>query len=186
MNTSTLPSLYSLYWNDRAIRFYVNGIIFMVLVGGGIPWATTPVPGAPPQDPASPEVIAAKWAPLVTSVVGIVLLSFLLMRWSIIRRTLSHGRLVKGKVEKVETYSRQINKDSSASETRHYTHSYWATISYEVNGIAHKFCLKLPFSPSACGVIEGRETDLLVLESSPHRPLIKSIYEIKSPRRLFL
>ena len=89
MNPPSLPSLYALYWHDRAVRFYINGMIFMVLLGVGIPWATTPVPGSPPLDPSSPEKLAAEWAPLVTPVIGVLMLGLLLLRRSFIRRTLS-------------------------------------------------------------------------------------------------
>ena len=185
MNPPSLPSLYALYWHDRAVRFYINGMIFMVLLGVGIPWATTPVPGSPPLDPSSPEKLAAEWAPLVTPVIGVLMLGLLLLRRSFIRRTLSEGKQVTGKVEKVDTYSRQINSDSNVTERPRYEHSYWATISYEVNGSPYKVRLKLPYSPSTDGVHEGLTVDLMVLESSPKRPLIKSTFQLKTPKLLF-
>ena len=173
-----VPSFSTLYWKERVFRGCINAIAMSVMIAVGIPWATQPQPGVPPLENVIQMQEMAKWAPLVGAVIGTIALLILVARYFRIRNILTDGIIVKGKVDKIETYESRTDSQSTTS-TPTYSRSYWATMSYQVNGQAYQVCQKLPHSPSTDGALEGKEIELVVLESAPSKPLIKRVYATK-------
>ena len=176
-NTSAgfnLVNFKELWYVDSTIRGCSTAIAMAVMIGFGIPWATRAVPGQPGLPEGSPELEAAKYAPLFALALGGIALLIMMRRRSFLRNVMANGQVVKATVKKVEMTERENQSDSSM--TRTYTRTYWATFNYTLNGKAYSVCQKLPYSPSVCGAHSGREVDLVVLESAPKKPLIKASY----------
>ncbi len=53
---------------------------------------------------------------------------------------------------------------------------YWATLRYLWDGEERTVNVKLPNSGFTFGLVKGHETDLIVLRSLPHKPLIRAVY----------
>ncbi|MBL9113974.1 MAG: hypothetical protein JNJ83_03135 [Verrucomicrobiaceae bacterium] len=173
-----IPSFSALYWKEGLLRGCVTAIGLAVMIAVGIPWASQPQPGVPPLENVIEMQKMAKWAPLLGAVIGTVALLILVTRYLRIRSILTDGIIVKGKVDKIETYERRTDSRTVTS-TPSYSRSYWATMSYNVNGTPHQVCQKLPYSPSTDGALEGKEIELVVLESAPTKPLIKNVYAVR-------
>ena len=169
-----MPEFTHLYWNDRTIGFATRASVMAVLAGVGIPWATQPFPGAPVIPSPAIELDIIRWAPLGATVIVLLLLVVLVRRYRFVQAVLTRGALIQGRVEEVDMHTTEDSSDYLGKAT--YSRSYLATILYEWEGTPRTFYQKLPTMPSALGVVKGREVDLIVLASSPRKPLIKSIY----------
>jgi hypothetical protein len=169
-----MPGFTHLFWNDRTIGFATRASVMAVLAGVGIPWATQPVPGAPVIPGPAIEQDIIRWVPFGATGIVLLLLVVLVMRCRFIQAALTHGTLIQGRVEEVDMHATEDSTDYLGKAT--YSRSYFATIGYEWEGTPRTLCQKLPTMPSALGVMKGSEVDLIVLASSPRKPLIKSIY----------
>lgn len=168
------PSFRTLYWQDFTIRRAFNGMIGGLILAAGIWWMTQPVPNALPQAEPPPEVVYGPWV-CVGGIVFSVLAGIVLIRRILfVKEVLSHGITVKGAVEEVDVYV-ATHRDSGSTQTR-TTRSYHVTVRYEVQGFEQKLRVKLFHSPSTYGLKKEGEVDLIVLESAPQKPLIRSVY----------
>lgn len=172
-----LPRLSTLYWDDRTIRGSIHAIVMAALFAGGFYWVTQPIPGVAPIPGPSFEEEIAPFVPLVTGTLAAVGIVVFLRRWFFIRSVLTQGVIVKGRVDKMETVETQTNDNSSTSVRPTYRRTYFATVRYALSdGHPRSACIRLPSSPSVHGVFEDKDIDLVVLESNPNKPLIKSVY----------
>jgi len=170
------PKFSDLYHADRTIRGSLTLLVMPLLFAAGFYWVTQPIPGVEPIPGPSFEAEIAPYVPLVTGTLAAIGLLIFLRRYYFIRSVLSDGLVVKGMVEKMESTETQTNSSSSTTVKPIYRRTYFATVSYLVNNSPHTVCLRLPNSPSAHQVFEGRETELVVLPSTPGKPLLKAVY----------
>lgn len=175
----SFPKFSDLYYADRTIRGSLTLLVMPLLLVGGFYWVTQPIPGVEPISGPSFEAEIAPYVPIVGGSLAVLGLLIFLRRFLFIRSVLASGIVVKGMVEKIETVETETSKDSSHG-FRNYRRTYFATMTYSVNGLAQKVCQRLPHSPSANQVLEGREVELVVLTSAPSKPLIKSVYAGKA------
>lgn len=173
----TTPSLSTLYWNDRTFSGSLKLILFPLLFAAGFYWVTQPVPGVEPiPGPSFEAEIAPYVLPVAGSLAAIGLL-ILVRRYLFVRRVLTEGSVIKAKVEKMETVETRTDNDASTSYKHTYRRTYFATVSFTINGTPVTKCIRLPLSPSANQVLEGKDVELVVHPSSPTKPLIKSVYQ---------
>ncbi len=173
-SASSFPSLKKLYWHDHTIRRAANACGFGLMMLAGVWWISRG-----PANPLSPEDAAfdaamADWV-FVGGVVMIVLGGVVLAwrhRW--VKQVLSRGTRVKGMVDDLTTYTRETTDKTSGQRSR--THSHYAHLRYNLQGAERRVRLRLPGSGFTYNLVKGGETDLMVLESAPDKPLIRSVY----------
>lgn len=172
----SIPGFKSLYWQDATIRRSANAFVFGLIVAAGVQWATQPVEtGLPPID-NSADLVIAKWATvggLVLSAVGGIIL---LWRYLWVKKVFTHGANIKGMVENIEVRSWSEESSSTTTSKSVTRYSYYATLRYDMHGRERKVRLKLPNSGFTYGIVKGKETDLVVLDSAPDKPLIRAVY----------
>ncbi|HSI65430.1 MAG TPA: hypothetical protein VLE43_20050 [Candidatus Saccharimonadia bacterium] len=173
---SSLPSFSTLYWNDFGIRRWANTFGFSLIVAAGVRWATQPVSNAPITPDNTFDAELGTWVPVGALVVAVVAMVLLVRRYLLVKRTFTQGATIKGIVEHIEISSRENDTDRTPGQKRSYTRTYWADLVYTFAGKERKVRLKLPNSGFTFGLVKGGETDLMVLESRPDKPLIRSVY----------
>lgn len=171
-----LPSLSTLYWNDRAFGRWVKAFGFSLVVAGGMWWATRPVPGALVTENTAFDAELGKAVPPIALAVAVLALVLLVWRYLVVKKTFTQGTIVKGVVEDIEVYSREQDADRTHGQKRSYVRTYWATLVYNFAGKERRVKVRLPNSGFTFGLAKGHETDLVVLESRPDKPLIRSVY----------
>lgn len=170
-----LPSLWSLRARDTIIRRTQNMTIFGILAAVGIQWANQPVPGQPPSA-VSLEASTAWLASLGGLVFSAICAFFMIRRYLLVKKILSQGTVIKGMLDDISVHATETNSNDENRTKANYRHSYHAHISYHFLGEDRKVRVKLPFSGFVLGLKKGQETELVVLESLPKRPLIRSVY----------
>jgi hypothetical protein len=98
------------------------------------------------------------------------------MRYQSIRRIFLHGTAVMGLVEDLEQHKFESAKSTSTSNQKSTWYSHHAVLRYTAAGAEREVRLRLPNSGFVFGLVNGMETDLLVLESAPDKPVIRSVY----------
>jgi hypothetical protein len=173
-----LPGLKKLYWNDHVIRRSFNALVFGILISVGIQWASQPMPNAPADVPenVSSQLALTPYITLGGGVLSVIGLCFLIRRYLLVKKILTHGETVKGLVESLDVHLHENDSNTTSPSTRTYRRFYHATIRYPWRGEEKKVRLRLPGSGFTYGLVKGRETDLLVLNSAPKKPLIRSVY----------
>lgn len=106
------------------------------------------------------------------AVLAVIVLAW---RYRTVKKILTNGSIITGTVEDLEVYSHRTNSDSSTSRPS-YSRSYYATVRYAIHGTEKTVCLKIPNSGYTFGLVKGRETELIVLDELPNKPLIRSVY----------
>lgn len=171
----SLPGLISLYWRDFTIKYAVHAGAMGLLLAGGIQWASQPVSPAQPPVPSLEAALADKVS-LGALVLATLAMIVLVRRYQWVRKVLSQGKIVKGTVEEIDVYSRRTDDHTHTSRKPTYTHAYYVTVRYPTFRGERKVRLKLPNSGFVYGITEGGETDLIVLESAPDKPLLRAVY----------
>lgn len=167
-----IPGLLSLYWRDLIIGKAVRVSIFGVLIAVGIQWATLPTP---PNEIPSFEAVMADYVMMGGLFLSAVALIVLAWRYLRVRKILTHGVTIKGIVEELDVYS--IRTDSTqTSGPATYRRVYYANIRYAWHGIDREVCIKLPNSASVYSIFKGHPVDLVVLDTAPSKPLIRTVY----------
>ena len=85
-------------------------------------------------------------------------------------------------MEEVDRHDTNMHNNSTTMNTS-ATYVHYVNLRYDVHGDEQKVRLRLPHSPSTYDIKTGGEVDLLVLDSLPHKPLIRSVYLCRSARR---
>src|SRR5262249_54292925 len=125
------------------------------------------------------ERAANRWAPVgggALSALGAAVFAYRYLR---VKKILTEGITVKGLVADLKVVtSTESNSTSTSTSTlkRAKRYAYFATLRYAVHGVEQEVCLRLPNSGFTYGLVKGQETDLMVLEWAPKRPLIRSVY----------
>ena len=171
-----VPGLKALYWRDLTIKRAVDTVGFMLLVAAGFRWAA-PTGSPPPGVDLSFEIAMAKWVPVGAIVIAALALIILMRRHLWVKAVLTQGVALKGKLEDVDVFTREdSDSENTPAFQRSVTRSYYVTLRYLWRGADQKVRLKLPNSPYTYGLSKGRDVDLIVLDSAPHKPLIRSVY----------
>ena len=171
-----IPGLRSLYWQDRTIQRAAKVLIAGVVGAAGIVWATQPSKSPPPGVDLSFERAANRWAPVAGVVVSTLGAAVLVRRYLWVKKILSQGITIKGLVADLEVFSSTPSGNSNSSRKRTPRRAYYATLRYAVHGVEQEVCLRLPNSGFTYGLVKGQETDLVVLDYAPKKPLIRSVY----------
>lgn len=171
-----LPSLTTLYWNDRAFGRWAKVFCFSLFVAAGMYWVTRPVPNAIVTENTAFDAEVGKMVPPIAIAVAGGALALLILRYLVVKKTFTQGATIKGLVEDIEVYSRERDTDRNPGQGRSYVRTYWATLVYTFGGKERRVKLKLSNSGFVFGLAKGQETDLVVLESRPDKPLIRSVY----------
>lgn len=169
-----IPNLWSLRRSDVIIERAMNVTGFMLIASAGMLWASQPVSPTPPPDGPVFEVWVGKYIAAGALVVAVIAGLVLLRRWLLVTKILRHGETIRGVVDNLEihTYTRRDSTTRSTSTHRYY----WATLRYPWDGAERTVTVKLPNSGFTFGLVKGQETDLIVLRSLPHKPLIRAVY----------
>ncbi len=176
-SSQSMPSLKSLYRLDRTIERAANTCGFCLFAAAGITWATQPVASVVKVENSPAEIWAAEWGPTVALIVAAVALIVLVRRYLWLKKVLGNGITIKGIVEDVDMYSHEAShSDTTPAFQRSVIRSYYANIRYAWQGVDKKARLKLPYTPSTHQVFKGKEIELIVLDSAPDKPLIRSVY----------
>lgn len=171
-----IPGLPTLYWRDNIIKGVINTASFMLVVAAGFVWLKPPNPPPPGVD-LSFEIEMSKWVPVGALTIAAIAALVLLWRYLWVRKVLTEGTTIKGKVENVDVYEREAShSDTTPAFQRPVVRSYWVIIRYTWKNEEKTVSIKLPNSPSVYGTFKGHDIDLIVHDSSPGRPLIRSVY----------
>lgn len=177
-STPPLPGLRSLYHVDPVLSRAGRTLLFALVAAAGIHWVAQPMPNAVVKVENSPlEIWLMQWGPAAALVVAALALIVLLRRHAWLKQILTDGITIKGTVEEVTIHEREAPKsDNSPAFGRAKIRSYYTVVRYAWQGVEKEIRFKLPFSPSSYQITEGGEVDLLLLESSPKKPLIRKMY----------
>jgi hypothetical protein len=172
----SIPGLKSLYERDLVIKRAVNTFGFMLLVAVGIRWASQPArSGESPAD-LSFEAAMGEWVPVGALVLAALAAIVVLQRYLWVKKVFTQGIVIKATVEKLEVHSSTSDLRKSHGRKPAPRRSYYATLRYAVHGVDQTKELRLPNSGFTYGLSKGGETDLMVLEWAPTRPLIRAVY----------
>jgi len=171
-----VPSLKSLYQQDFIFGRAVKVGVFLVIVAAGVRWATEP--SRAPQTPVdlSMDKALGDWVPLIALTLAALGPVVAVSRYRWVKKVFTEGITVKATVEDLEVYSWRPDSSGSTSIKKASRHAYYAKLRYAVLGVERTIERKIPNSGYTFGLVKGRETELVVLESSPDRPLIRSVY----------
>jgi hypothetical protein len=109
--------------------------------------------------------------PLVTilTIVFVIGIGWLLYRYNVIMTTFRDGVTVRGRVTGIEKTVTRSKKGGRRT-------SYFARVSYAVQGESFEERLRLPGDPISYGISEGNDVDLILNEEKPKTVFIKHIY----------
>lgn len=184
MNTTpnSIPSLSSLYWSDVTIRRSFSAMTTGLMVAAGMWLMLQPVPNALPQAEPPIEVVYAPYVEVGALVFAGLAGLVLLRRYLFVKEVLRHGNTIYGIVDKTDVYDTNMHSDSNTIKTMP-TYAYYVTVRYEVQGAEYKVCFKLMHSPSTYGLKKDGDVELIVLDSAPGNPLIRSVLYFDRDRK---
>jgi hypothetical protein len=166
----------SLRHRDTVIERAFNTSGFMLIVAAGFRWLAPPNP-PPPDVDLSFEIAMSKWVPVGAVVIAAIASFILVRRYLWVKQVLTHGTTIQGIVEDVDVYEREAShSDNAPAFQRSIIRSYYPTIRYTVQGTERTVRLRLPLSPSVYQIFKGKETELVLLESAPDKPLLRAVY----------
>ncbi len=113
-----------------------------------------------------PEDILYLFLGVATSVFGTV---WLIYMHYLITSTFRYGMTVKGNIIRIE-------RKSSRGQRGGLTHTYYAIVSYSVNGEAFERPFTLPGTPEEHGLAKDMIVDLILREEKPKTAYIKQLY----------
>lgn len=184
-NAPAVPSLGSLYWNDSLFGFGLKVCGFGIVVAAGFWWLGQPMPNAQPLAGNTFEAtVAAKVPPIALGVAGLALF-VAVWRYLRVRKIFVEGEIIHGTVEelKTETWQSSANVDQSHGSKSTTRRSNYATIRYQIRGIERTSQWKLCHSGDTYGLKKGGQAELMMLDGSSGKPLIRAVYLTEFPRR---
>lgn len=172
----SIPSPKSLYRADLIIRRAVSTFGFMLVVAAGVRWATQPARAGNAPIDLSMDAALGDWVPVGALVVAVLAALVALQRYLWVKKVFTQGIVVRATIEDLKVHAWQTDSKSVAGGKTAPRYSYWATLRYAVHGVEQTKELRLPNSGFTYGLAKGGQTDLIVLEWSPNRPLIRAVY----------
>jgi hypothetical protein len=184
-NLSTLPGIRTLYYSDRVFSRALRTCGFCMFAAFMIRWATQPVPSAVDIEKSPLEIWLAAFGPAVALVVAVLALIISVRRYHWVRKVLSQGTIIQGTVMELDIYEREASHSGTTPAFQRSTiRTYYATLRYHWQGITHQVRHSLPYSASTYKIFKGKETDLILLDAAPEKPLIHALYlEEFAPRK---
>jgi hypothetical protein len=178
-----IPGLRMLYDRDLVIRRGANMLGFGLMIAAGVWWVTRPYPGVPATVDRTFEEMARPWGIAGGFALAALGGLILLWRWLRVRKILTQGKTIQAMVEdlEVETWQSSANVDQSHGMKSKTMRSYYATLRYTAQGAERKVRQKLPNSGFTFGLIKGRQTEVMVLDEAPLKPLLRAVYAPKAP-----
>ncbi len=176
-----MPGLKHLYRHDRIIAGAAHKIAFGVMVAAGMWWISQPQPNAvvtPSAAEQAFEAQAIQWAAIGGLVMSAISALVLAWRFARVKKILASGITVKGTVEELGSVAFRKNSRSTSKPT--YRHTRFVNLRYAIHGAEQQVRLWLPNTGFSYGLVEGREIDLLVLETAPRKPLIRAMYTVEN------
>jgi len=171
-----MPGFGTLLLRDHIIERAFKTAGFMLLVAAGFRFMA-PTGPPPPGVDLSFEIGMAKWVPVGALVVAALASLILARRYAWVSNVLTNGITVKGMVADLDVYEREArHRENAPAFQRTKIRSYYATIRYSFAGEEIQVRLRLPGAPSGYQVFKDKETDLILLESAPGKPLLRSVY----------
>jgi hypothetical protein len=161
-----------LYQRDLIFKRAAFAGFFGVVVAVGMQWAAHGITLAP--DAEEFETAFIKWVTVAGIVLAILAGLVAIRRYLWVRKVLTRGVLVTGTVVKLESHDVGGRKDAFGRPIANY--AYYTTLRYEMHGRERNASLKLPNSGYTYHLVKGGETELMVLDSAPDRPLIRALY----------
>ena len=174
-----VPTLLALYERDFTFGRAANAAAVALPAGFGIHWAGQPSDSAVVQVERPPvEDMIVQWAIPGGIAIAAVAVLILVWRYLWIKKVYQNGVIIKGMVEDVDVYTREISgrSETQSAFKRPTISSYYAVIRYVWLGTGKTIRRKVALSPSFFNIYIGKETDLILLESAPDRPLIREVY----------
>ncbi|MEQ1841017.1 MAG: hypothetical protein ABL994_11440, partial [Verrucomicrobiales bacterium] len=184
-NSPSVPGPGSLYWNDFLFGFCLKVCGFGIVVAAGFWWLGQPMPNAQPMAGKSFEALmSGKVPPIALAVAGLALL-VAAWRYLRVRKIFTEGEIILGTVEelKTETWQSSANVDQSHSSKTTTRRSHYVTIRYTIRGTERTKRWKLFHSGDSYGLKKGGQAELMVLDESSNKPLIRAVYLTQFPRR---
>ena len=169
-----MPGLQTLYRNDRIFSKSAFTAFFGIVIAVGIKWAT--VPKTDPKAEPTFEQMAMPWIVAGGLTMTAVALMILIWRYLRLKKIITEGTIIKGAVDDIEHYAFNTSSENASLSQQTYRHTYWAIVRYTAQGAERIVKVKLPGSGFSSGLAKGHETDLIVHDSLPMKPLIKSVY----------
>jgi len=174
-----VPTLLALYERDLTFGRAAKVAVFALMAGFGLHWAGQPNASAVVEVERPPvEDIIVQWA--IPGGIGISVIALLIVGWRYlwIKKVFQNGVIIQGLVEDVDVYTREVSSDSATRSAfnRPTISSYYVMIRYVWQGTDKTIRRKLVLSPSFFKMYKGKETELILLESAPGRPLIRAVY----------
>ena len=183
---STVPSLRTLYFCDRTLGRALRTAPFCLFATFMIRWATQPVPTAVKIEKSPFDIWLAAYGPTVALVASVLASIIAVHRYLWVKRVLTEGSIIQGTVEELDVYEREAShSDTTPAFQRSTIRTYYATIRYQWQGGTRQVRCWLPLSGSNYKIFKGKETDLILLDSSPKKPLLRALYFPEfAPRKL--
>jgi hypothetical protein len=173
--TQSLPSFKSLYFVDLPLRRSAKLCVAGLVLAAGMMWLSPSIAAAPASADRDFDMSLTHYATLAAS--GMIFLGLILLvrRYLLVKRILTQGNIIPAMVDDLEAVEvRQEVEDSPISRT--VGHSYYAWIRYTYQGEERTVRLRLPSSGFVFGLAKNHETQVLLLDSKPSKPLIRSVY----------
>ncbi len=175
-----MPGFQAFYWCDFLFQLACNATVIALVVGLMIQWFKPPTPTDPTIYVSPPEAFVAEWGSTVAWVIAGLALIAVIRRYRWVKKILSEGTLIKGRVMKVEVREYDANAMLDLDEQRlrgpRIMQNYYAEVRYTAGGGEWQGTIGMTLPPHLLKVIAGEEVDLLVLDSSPQRPLLREAY----------
>jgi hypothetical protein len=174
-SSPALPGPRLFYDRDRIIHRAVNMLVFGLIVAGGVWWATRPYPGVPASVDRTFDEMARPWGIAGGFVLAMVGGLLLVWRWLRVRKILTEGRAIQAMVEDLESVKWRSGEDNATGKAQ-YRYSYYVTLRYTAQGAERQVRQKLATAGFTVGLVKGHETEVMVLDSAPCKPLIRAVY----------
>ena len=186
---TAMPCFQALYTCDFLFQLGCNATVIALIVALMIHWLKPPTPTDPTIFVSPPEAFVGEWGSTVAFGIAGLALVAVIRRYLWVKKVLSKGTLIRGRIMKIECRKYDANARLDLDERRwrgpHIVQNYYAEVRYTAGGGEWQVTIGLPLSPHFFKVVSGEEVDLLVLDSSPQRPLLREVY-LWQPRPISL
>jgi hypothetical protein len=178
---TAMPGIQALYWCDFVFQLACNATVIALIVALMVHWLKPPTPPDPTiYYESPPEAFVREWGSTVAGGIAGLALIAVIRRYRWVKKVLSKGTLIKGRVMTVEIRKYDAHASLDFDERRwrgpRIVQNYYVDVRYTAGGGEWQVMIGLPGSPKLFKVFAGEEVDLLVLDSSPRRPLLREVY----------
>lgn len=177
MKPPSIRSVTTLYGLDRPFARISNFIGIVLVITVTLGWFSSQIKAVVGAENPGIETQVLTWVPAAGLGTIVLALCLLLRRYNWINNILSHGVTIKGVIKKIDVKTSRLPAEKHAPWTPRLLHSYDAVIDYDCGGVGRRVRLKLPSLSVGTTIAEGAEVDLIVLETAPSKPLLRTIFQ---------